>query len=103
VITLSQLLKAPVGYSFRGKMAIQPNNPNEVGLTGFGTSFCLSCNARSRSGYSFGTDFPYQKFMPVKNKIVQIDESPERLGRRAKLELGLTGDVKETIKALLPF
>jgi pyruvate dehydrogenase (quinone) len=49
-----------------------------------------------------GTDFPYQKFMPVKNKIVQIDESPERLGRRAKLELGLTGDVKETIKALLP-
>jgi pyruvate dehydrogenase (quinone) len=27
--------------------------------------------------------------MPVKNKIVQIDESPERLGRRAKLELGL--------------
>jgi pyruvate dehydrogenase (quinone) len=40
--------------------------------------------------------------MPVKNKIVQIDESPERLGRRAKLELGLAGDVKETIKALLP-
>jgi pyruvate dehydrogenase (quinone) len=31
-----------------------------------------------------GTDFPYQKFMPVKNKIVQIDESPERLGKKSK-------------------
>lgn len=34
VVALSKYLKAPVGYSFRGKMAIQPNNPNEVGLTG---------------------------------------------------------------------
>jgi pyruvate dehydrogenase (quinone) len=31
-----------------------------------------------------------------------IDICPERLGRRAKLDLGLCGDVRETIKALLP-
>ena len=34
-----------------------------------------------------GTDFPYTPFMPVKNKIVQIDIKPENLGRRAKLDL----------------
>ena len=35
-------------------------------------------------------------------KIVQIDIRPERLGRRCKLDLGLVGDVKETINALIP-
>ncbi len=103
VIQLSKYLKAPVGYSFRGKMAIQPNNPNEIGLTGLlGLPSAYHAMHEADLLILLGTDFPYQKFMPVKNKIVQIDESAERLGRRAKLELGLTGDVKETIKALLP-
>lgn len=103
VITLSELLKAPVGYSFRGKMDIQPNNANEVGLTGL-LGFPSAFHAMHEADLVIllGTDFPYQKFMPLKNKIVQIDESPERLGRRAKLELGLTGDIRETILALLP-
>jgi pyruvate dehydrogenase (quinone) len=49
-----------------------------------------------------GTDFPYVNFMPQKNKIVQIDEKPERLGRRAKLSMGLCGNISDSIKALLP-
>lgn len=103
VVNLSKHLKAPVGYSFRGKMSIQPNNPNEVGLTGLlGLPSAYHAMHDADLVVLLGTDFPYQKFMPIKNKIVQIDESPERLGRRAKLEIGLTGDIKETIKALLP-
>lgn len=103
VAQLSKLLKSPVGYSFRGKMSIQPNNPNEVGLTGLlGLPSAYHAMHDADLLLLLGTDFPYQKFMPVKNKIVQIDENPERLGRRAKLELGLAGDVKETIKALIP-
>jgi pyruvate dehydrogenase (quinone) len=49
-----------------------------------------------------GTDFPYTPFMPVQNKIVQIDIKPESLGRRAKLALGLCGDLKDTLQALMP-
>ena len=49
-----------------------------------------------------GTDFPYTPFMPIHNKIVQIDIKPENLGRRAKLEMGLCGDVKDTLQAILP-
>jgi pyruvate dehydrogenase (quinone) len=49
-----------------------------------------------------GTDFPYETFMPTNPKIAQVDLRPERLGRRSKLDLGLCGDVRETIKALLP-
>lgn len=103
VIELSKHLKAPVGYSFRGKMAIQANNPHEVGLTGLlGLPSAYHVMHEADLLVLLGTDFPYQKFMPVKNTIVQVDGSAERLGRRAKLNLGLTGDVKETIKALMP-
>jgi pyruvate dehydrogenase (quinone) len=40
--------------------------------------------------------------MPANPKIAQIDVRAERLGRRSKLDLGLCGDVKDTIQALLP-
>ena len=103
VVELASKLKAPVGFSFRGKMGIQYDNPYSVGMTGL---------LGQPSGYHamhdadlvllLGTDFPYVNFMPVKNKIIQIDERPERLGRRAKLTMGLCGDVADSLKALLP-
>jgi pyruvate dehydrogenase (quinone) len=49
-----------------------------------------------------GTDFPYESFMPANPKIAQVDIRAERLGRRSKLDLGLCGDIRETIRALLP-
>ena len=49
-----------------------------------------------------GTDFPYSAFLPDDIKIVQVDIKPERLGRRAKVDLGLCGDVRSTLRALLP-
>jgi pyruvate dehydrogenase (quinone) len=49
-----------------------------------------------------GTDFPYVQFMPTKPKIVQVDLRRERLGSRSRLDLGVWGDVKETVRALLP-
>lgn len=49
-----------------------------------------------------GTDFPYTPFMPEKAKIIQIDIRPERLGRRANLELGLCGNIADTVRAMLP-
>jgi pyruvate dehydrogenase (quinone) len=49
-----------------------------------------------------GTDFPYETFLPTNPQIAQIDLRAERLGRRCRLDLGLCGDVRDTIKALLP-
>jgi pyruvate dehydrogenase (quinone) len=58
-------------------MSIQPNNPNEVGLTGLlGLPSAYHAMHEADLLILLGTDFPYQKFMPVKNKIVQIDEVP---------------------------
>jgi len=103
VVELASRLKAPVGFSFRGKMSIQYNNPYEVGMTGLlGQPSGYHAMHEADVVLLLGTDFPYVNFMPVKNKIIQIDESPERLGRRAKLTQGLCGKVADSIKALLP-
>jgi pyruvate dehydrogenase (quinone) len=49
-----------------------------------------------------GTDFPYRDFFPKQATIIQIDIRGEQLGRRTKLDLGLVGDAKATLRALLP-
>ncbi|MDP2721421.1 MAG: thiamine pyrophosphate-dependent enzyme [Bacteroidales bacterium] len=103
VIQLAEKLKAPVAYSYKAKMAIQYDNPYEVGLTGLlGIPSAYHAMHECELLLLLGTDFPYTPFMPVENKIVQIDIKPENLGRRAKLDLGLCGDVKDTLQALLP-
>lgn len=103
VVTLSKKINAPVGYTFRGKMGMQYDNPNEVGMTGLlGLPSAYHSMHEAELVLLLGTDFPYTPFMPVKNKIVQIDESPEKLGRRANLTLGLTGKIKDTLQALMP-
>ena len=103
VVELSGKLNAPVGYSFRAKMDIQYDNPNEIGMTGLlGLPAAYHSMHESSLLILLGTDFPYTPFMPTDCKIVQVDIKPERLGRRAKVDVGLCGSVKDTVKALLP-
>jgi len=103
VIQLAGLLNAPIGYSFRGKMGMQYNNPYEVGMTGLlGLPSAYHSMHEADVVLLLGTDFPYDAFMPLKNKIIQIDTKPEKLGRRAKLEMGLCGKIDDTVRALLP-
>jgi len=102
IIQLASVLKSPVAYSYKAKMSIQYDNPYEVGLTGLlGIPSAYQSMHECELLLLLGTDFPYTPFMPVHNKIVQIDLKPENLGRRAKLDLGLCGDVKETLAVLL--
>jgi pyruvate dehydrogenase (quinone) len=49
-----------------------------------------------------GTDFPYRQFYPDKATIVQIDLRGEQIGRRTRVDMGLVGDVKTALTALLP-
>lgn len=71
-------------------MHIQFDNPFEVGMTGLlGLPSAYHSMHDADLLILLGTDFPYTPFMPTKNKIVQIDKQAGRLGRRAKLEMGL--------------
>jgi thiamine pyrophosphate-dependent acetolactate synthase large subunit-like protein len=48
-----------------------------------------------------GTDYPYSNFLPSKEKVIQIDERPQVLGRRAPTLRGVTGSARPTLKLLL--
>lgn len=103
VVELSELLNAPVAYTFKGKMVVQYENPNEVGMTGLlGMPSGYYSMHEAEVLILLGTDFPYDAFMPEDTWIAQIDIKAERLGRRAKVDMGLCGDVKTTLRALLP-
>jgi pyruvate dehydrogenase (quinone) len=49
-----------------------------------------------------GTDFPYPQFYPDRATTIQVDIRGAQLGKRHPLDLGLVGDVKATVDALLP-
>jgi pyruvate dehydrogenase (quinone) len=104
VLALASKLKAPVGYSFRGKQWLEHNNPNGVGMTGLlGYGGAYSAINTADLLLMLGTDFPFSEFLPRDGvKKVQIDVNPTHIGRRTSLDLGLVGDVKATLTSLLP-
>jgi pyruvate dehydrogenase (quinone) len=103
VVALAEKLKAPLGYAFRGKEWVEFDNPFAVGMSGLlGWGAAYKAMHECDALLLLGTDFPYDSFMPTSPKIAQLDLRAERLGRRSKLDLGLCGDVRETVRCLLP-
>jgi pyruvate dehydrogenase (quinone) len=101
---LAARLKAPVGYSFKGKPWLEHDNPNAVGMTGLlGYGGCHEAIYHADVLLMLGTDFPFPDFLPgEKVKTIQVDRDPGHIGRRTPLELGVVGDVAATLSALAP-
>jgi pyruvate dehydrogenase (quinone) len=103
VVELAGRLKAPVGYSLRGKQWLEHDNPNAVGMTGLlGYGGAYGAIHEADLLLLLGTDFPFTEFLPGHTvKKVQIDKNPNHIGRRTAVDLGLVGDIKSTVSALL--
>lgn len=103
VVALAAALNAPVVHALRGKEFVEYDNPYDVGMTGLiGFSSGYHAMRECDTLLMLGTDFPYRQFYPEDAKVAQVDIRPENLGRRCRLDLGVVGDVKATIQALLP-
>jgi len=103
LIELAGKLQAPIVHALRGKEFIEYENPFDVGMTGLlgfssGYHAMMNCDVL----LMIGTDFPYQQFFPKDATIVQIDLRGEQLGRRSRVDYGLIGDTKTTLRSLLP-
>src|SRR6201986_2931643 len=103
LMKLAEALKSPMVHALGGKDHVEYDNPYDVGMTGFigfssGYAAMHGCDVL----LMLGTDFPYKQFFPTGINIAKVDIRPENLGRRCKLDLGVVGDVGETIAALLP-
>ena len=103
LMELCSKLKSPMVVALRGKEFLEYDNPYYAGLTGLigyssGYHAMMECDVL----LMLGTDFPYRQFYPKDATILQVDIRAEHIGRRATVTYGLCGDVKETIKSLLP-
>ena len=102
VIELADVLKAPIGHTLRGKDFIQYDNPFDVGMTGL-LGYGAAAEGMNDADVliMLGTDFPYDQFLPD-TFTVQVENHPEKLGRRTDISLPIHSDVKPLITALLP-
>ncbi len=100
---LSLKLKAPVITSYKSQMEMTRDMPNYVGHMGYlGMWSAENAVADADVVVILGTNFPYPGFFPTDKKIVQVDVRAERLGKRAKLNLGVRSDTGLFLDALIP-
>jgi pyruvate dehydrogenase (quinone) len=105
LIALGERLKAPMVHALRGKEHVEWENPYDVGMTGL-IGFASGYHAMRDCDVllMLGTDFPYRQFYPEGHgvRIAQVDLRAENIGRRVPVDLGVVGDVRATLGALLP-
>ena len=103
LLAIAKHLKSPIVHALRGKEFIEYDNPYDVGMTGLlgfssGYYAMMNCDAL----LMLGTDFPYPQFFPKDARIIQVDQRGEQIGRRTRVDLGLIGNVRDTLQALVP-
>jgi pyruvate dehydrogenase (quinone) len=99
---LSDRIKAPLIHSVKGKDIMPFDDPRWMGGIGMiGTKAVYNAVMHCDLLLMVGTDYPYSEFLPRKGTVIQIDERPQVLGRRAPTVLGVTGSIRPTLKLLL--
>ena len=103
ILQVAERLKCPIAHTSRAKEFLEPGNPYNIGMTGIigseaGYNAILDCDTL----LLLGADFAWRQFYPDKAKIIQVDIDPTHLGRRHPVHLGVVGEIKHTMAALLP-
>jgi pyruvate dehydrogenase (quinone) len=99
---LSDRLKAPLIHSVKGQDIMPYDDPHWMGGIGMiGSKPVYNAVMRADLLLMVGTDYPYSNFLPSRPVVVQIDERPEVLGRRAPTALGVLGSARPTLKLLI--
>ncbi len=99
---LSDRIKAPLIHSVKGKDIMPYDDPRWMGGIGMiGTKAVYDAVMRCDLLLMVGADYPYSNFLPNRPVVVQIDDRPQALGRRAPTVFGAVGSVRPTLKRLL--
>lgn len=100
---LSEKLNAPVITSYKSQMEMTKDMPNYVGHLGYlGMWSAVNAVTNADVIIILGTNFPYPGFFPTDKKIIQVDVRADRLGKRARLNLGVRSDTGLFLKSLMP-
>jgi pyruvate dehydrogenase (quinone) len=102
---VSETLGAPIVKALLGKATVPDDSPYTTGGIGLlGTKPSQEALEECDTLLMVGTSFPYIEFLPKPGQArgVQIDHDPARIGLRYPVEVGLVGDSRNTLLALLP-
>jgi len=102
---LAKKLNAPVAKALLGKAVLPDDSPYTTGGIGhLGTLPSKQMMEDCDTLLILGSNMPYLDYYPKEGqaKTIQVDRDPTRIGLRHGIELGLVGDVRSTVAALLP-
>jgi pyruvate dehydrogenase (quinone) len=102
---IAETLGAPIIKPLLGKAVVPDHSPYTTGGIGLlGTAPSQEAIEGCDTLLMVGTSFPYMEFYPKPGqaRAVQIDIDPTRIGLRYPVEVGLVGDSRRTLQALLP-
>jgi pyruvate dehydrogenase (quinone) len=105
VVQVADLLGAGVAKALNGRAVLPDDLPFVTGPIGLlGTKPTNEMMENCDTLLMVGSSFPYSEWLPEEGQArgVQIDIDGRLLNMRYPMEVGLTGDSKETLRALMP-
>lgn len=102
---MASKLAAPVIKALLGKAVIPDDSPYTTGGIGLlGTLPSERAMEECDTLLIIGSNMPYVQYYPKAGqaKAVQIDSDPSHIGWRYQIDVGLAGDARATLEALLP-
>jgi pyruvate dehydrogenase (quinone) len=105
LLRLAEIVGGPIVKPLLGKAVVPDQSPYTTGGIGLlGTAPSQDAMQECDTLIVAGTSFPYMEFYPKpgKAKTVQIDIDAARIGLRHPADIGLVGDCRTVLNALLP-
>ncbi len=105
LVELAEKAAAPVAKALLGKAVLPDDSPYTTGGLGLlGTAPSQDAMRGCDTLIIIGSSFPYMEFYPKpgQDKCVQIDLDAARIGLRHPVDVGLAGNCREVLEALLP-
>ena len=102
---VAEILGAPIAKALLGKAAVPDHSPYTTGPIGLlGTKPSQEAMETCDTLFMVGSSFPYIEYLPKPGQArgVQIDLDPTRISLRYPMQVGIVGDSKKSLQALLP-
>ena len=105
LVSVAQKLGAPIVKALLGKAVVPDYNSYSIGGIGLlGTGPASDAMSEADTLFMIGTSFPYIDYLPRPGQArgIQIDIKQEKVGVLYPVDIGLVGDSKLTLSALIP-
>ena len=105
LVSVAQKLGAPIVNALLGKAVVPDDNSYSIGGIGLlGTGPASDAMSEADTLFMIWTSFPYIDYLPRPGQArgIQIDIKQEKVGVRYPVDIGLVGDSKLTLSALIP-